>query len=223
MRALILIAPLTVAAVLLTGCVSKTSDSATQATPSAATALSPSAEPATSPVTAASSKPPAAPSWPTPEDCVTYNPASVSVSFAGGLYTVTDGSVVVMRVSGQTGDDVGDIALALAKHYAKHCYLGRTNNREEKNSFIFDYWRAPVSGAAPITNVEESCSPYDRHNLTVEDMGDGNGWRVKDHDHVLGLFDNQTDARNGKLVLGKYSTMCSIGYGDPDPEVVTFA
>ena len=52
------------------------------------------------------------------------------------------------------------------------------------------------------------------NNLTVEDMGGGDGWRVKDHDNVLHLFDNESDARNGKLVLAKYSKNCSIGDND---------
>ena len=56
-------------------------------------------------------------------------------------------------------------------------------------------------------------------------MGDGHGWRVKDHDHVLHEFDNETDARNGALVLAKYSQICQIGSldtTDDDLGSVTF-
>ncbi len=74
-----------------------------------------------------------------------------------------------------------------------------------------------------IPDQEEDCSPYDRNNLTVEDMGNGYGWRVKDHDHVLHLFDNESDARNGKLVLAKYSQICSIGFTDDGREVVSYS
>jgi hypothetical protein len=206
---------------LVSGCAAKAPDAAGQTTPTTVTELSPAPEQAASPRPATSSKAPP-PSWPTPEDCVSYNPSNVTVSFGGDLYTVADGGTVVLRVTGQTGDGTGDKVLALAKRYAKHCYLGRTNNREEKNSFVFDYWRNQVSGAAPVPGSEDDCSQYDNHNLTVEDMGDGNGWRVKDHDHVLGLFDNETDARNGKLVLAKYGQICTIGNGDNDPEVITY-
>ena len=51
----------------------------------------------------------------------------------------------------------------------------------------------------------------------------GTGWRVKDHDHVLHLFDNETDARNGKLVLAKSSQICYIGDNDDGQDVATFA
>ncbi len=74
-----------------------------------------------------------------------------------------------------------------------------------------------------IPDQEEDCSPYDRHNLTVEDMGGGYGWRVKDHDHVLHLFDNESDARNGKLVLAKYSQICSIGFSDDGRDVMSYS
>jgi hypothetical protein len=168
---------------------------------------------------------PAAPAWPSPEDCISYNPANVTVQYEAGFYTVADGSLVVMRLSGAPGENVGDKALALAKRYRKHCFLGRDNTREDKNSYVFDYWRN-ASGMTPaIPDQEDDCSPYDRGNLTVEDMGGGYGWRVKDHDHVLHLFDNQSDARNGKLVLSKYHQICSIGNSgdEDDPEFVSYS
>jgi len=160
----------------------------------------------------------APPSWPTPEDCVSYNPANLTVSFNQGLYSVADGVKEVLRVTGQSGDNTGEKALALAKRYKKHCFIGRNNNRaEERNSFIFDYWRDASGQKPPIPDTEDDCGEYNRNNLTVEDMGDGHGWRVKDHDHILHLFDNGDDARNGKLVLAKYGQICRIGSdGDTD-------
>jgi hypothetical protein len=162
-------------------------------------------------------------SWPTPEDCVSYNPNNLTVQYASGVYSVKDGAKVVMRVSGQPGDTVGDKALALAKRYRKHCTIGRDNGREDENAYVFDYWR-DASGMSPqIPDQEEDCSGYDRTNLQVNDMGSGHGWRVKDDDHVLHVFDNETDARNGKLVLAKYHQICSIGgSGDDNEEVVNY-
>lgn len=155
-----------------------------------------------------------APAWPWPEDCISYNPNSVSVAYDAGVYQVTAGSIVVLQAAGQPGDDTGTKALALAQHYRRHCFLGRTNSREDQGMYVFDYWRDPTGVNTPIPGGDDDCSSYNKNNLTVEDMGDGNGWRVKDHDHVLQLFDNGTDARNGKLVLAKYSTICFIGDGD---------
>jgi hypothetical protein len=155
------------------------------------------------------------PSWPSPEDCVSYNPNNLTVTFASGAYTVSDGSKVVVKVYGQSGDNTGKQALALAQRYSRHCYLGRNNHRtEDREQYIFDYWQNPSGKNTTIPDLEDLCSNYNRNNLTVEDMGDGYGWRVKDHDHVLHLFDNESDARNGKLVLAKYGQICSIGDND---------
>ena len=165
-------------------------------------------------------------SWPTPEDCVAYNPDKVAVTYANGVYTVKDGTKVVLTVPGQSGDNTGDKALALTQRFKKHCYLGRNNNREERNSYIFDYWRDSSGYKPTIADQEEDCSSYNRNNLTVEDMGNNDGWRVKDHDHVLHLFDNGKDANNGKLVLAKYSKICYIGTGDDNntgQDQVTYA
>jgi hypothetical protein len=168
---------------------------------------------ATSAATApATSKATTSASWPTNADCVSYNPKNLTVdgSGASGTFIVSDGNTVVIRVHGQT-DDVGQQALALAERYTRHCYIGRHNSRDPKGDYIFDYWRNPSGLTPPIPNEDDLCSPYNNKNLTVEDMGDGNGWRVKDHDHVLQVFDNGTDAPNGDMVFKKYTEACEIG------------
>jgi hypothetical protein len=181
-------------------------------------------QPANGPAGQTGQPAPPAPSWPSPEDCISYNPGAVAVKYEAGGYTVTDGSKVVVRVYGQPGDTTGQQALALAQRYSRHCFIGRNNNRsEDRNQYIFDYWRDPSGRTSSIVDLEEICSNYNRNNLTVEDMGDGYGWRVKDHDHVLHLFDNETDARNGKLVLAKSGQLCTIGNNDDGQDFVTFA
>jgi hypothetical protein len=161
--------------------------------------------------------------WPSPEDCVAYDPGRLTVQFDNGIYTVGDGTTVVARVHGQDGDGVGDKVLALAQRYRKHCYIGRSNTRvEERGSYIFDYWRGSSGQTPPIPGQDEDCSSYDRGNLTVDDMGNGYGWRVKDHDHVLHLFDNESDARDGALVLARTNQLCFIGDNDGGQDVISY-
>jgi len=174
--------------------------------------------------TGTATRSPAPPAWPSPENCISYNPANVTVNYEAGIHSVNDGNKVIMRLAGGPGDEVGQKGLALAQRYRKHCFLGRDNTREENNAYIFDYWRDPSGQKPTIPGQEDDCSGYDRTNLTVEDMGGGDGWRVKDHDHILHLFDNESDARNGKLVLAKYRTICYIGdAGDDNPNVVSYS
>jgi hypothetical protein len=161
--------------------------------------------------------------WPSPEDCVSYNPNNLTLAYASGTYTVKDGSKLVVKVYGSQGDEVGDKALALAQRYRKHCSIGRDNGREDEASYVFDYWR-DASGLKPtIPGQEDDCSSYDRTDLTVDDMGSGYGWRVRENDHVLHIFDNETDAKAGKLVLAKYGQICFIGdSGDDEQDVVNY-
>ena len=149
--------------------------------------------------------------WPSPEDCISYNPNNVTSRYEAGIWAIVDGNTEIMRLYGGPTENVGQKGVALAKHFRRHCFLGRNNTREEKYSYIFDYWRDPSGQNPAIADQEDDCSPYNKNNLTVENMGSGQGWRVKDHDHVLHLFDNETDARNGKLVLSKYDQICFIG------------
>lgn len=151
--------------------------------------------------------------WPTPEDCIAYNPNNLTKRYEAGIWTVNDGNTQVMRLHGGPSDNVGDKGLALAKRYKSHCFIGRNNHREEKYSFIFDYWRNSSGINTTIPDQEGDCSGYNRGNISVDAMDD-DAYRVKDHDHVLHGFDTKTDANNGKLVLAKYDRICFIGDSD---------
>jgi hypothetical protein len=219
MQRLSLALPLAVIGVLAMGasCGSKP-----QAAPVVSTVVTPSAIPVSSPDPGKATGSPAPPSWPTPEDCITYNPSNVTSHYEAGIYQINDGSKIVLRLHGGPGENVGQQGLALAKRWRKHCFLGRANTREEHGEYVFDYWR-DASGNNPAI-PDENCSSYNKNNLTVEDMGGGNGWRVKDHDHVLQLFDNESDARNGKLVLAKYSKICFLdqAYDNLDRDPISY-
>jgi hypothetical protein len=141
-----------------------------------------------------------------------------------GIYNLLAGGTLVLRVYGQEGDNTGDKVLALAKRYRKHCYIGRSNTRvDERGNYIFDYWRDPSGMKPTIPDQEDDCSSYDPTNLRADDMGGEYGWRVKDDDHVLHLFDNESDAKKGKLVLAKYHQVCFIGDpGDLGRDVIGY-
>ena len=178
--------------------------------------------PPTSKGTTTTTKTSAASSGNTSEDCVSYNPNNVTMHYEAGIFTIDDGSKQVMRLHGDPNSNTGQKGLALAQRYSKHCFLGRTNTREDKGSYVFDYWLNPSGKTPTIADQDNDCSDYNRNNLTVEDMGDNNGWRVKDHDHVLQLFDNGNDARAGKTILAKYSKICFIGDSDDGQDAISY-
>lgn len=229
---------MTCAVVATAGCSSKSVPPSSalgpvSATSPAGTGESPTSEPNTSGTGQQTTKPKnttkpqtTTGDWPNPANCVSYNPGNLTVAFANGAYTVSDGGKKVLTVSGYSDDNTGDQALALAKRYKKHCLIGQGNSRADHYQYVFDYWRSPSGIKTTIPGEEDICSNYDRGNLTVEDMGDGNGWRVKDHDHVLHLFDTGKDARDGDIVLTKYGQICQIGSGsdeDDNSRYVTYS
>jgi hypothetical protein len=151
--------------------------------------------------------------WPSPEDCVAYNPNNLTKKYEAGIWTINDGTTQVMLLHGGPTENLGDKGLALAKRFAAHCYIGRDNHRAEKYSYIFDYWRNPTGVNTTIPDEEDGCSSYDRNNISVDAM-DADAFRVKDHDHVLHGFDTKADANNGKLVLARYGQICFLGNAD---------
>jgi hypothetical protein len=211
MSPLRLAVPLVVAGALLAGCGGKqatTSGAPTpdQTAPTTTAAVAPSSKP-----TATNGGGSSGGDWPSPEDCVSYDPTSLTTHYEAGIWTVGDGSAEAARVAGGPSDNKGQKLLALAQHYRRHCYIGRGRMYEDTTNQVFDYWR-DASGQNPaIPDQDTDCSAYDGTNLTVEDMGGNEGWRVKDHDHVLQRFFTEQDARAGQLVLSKYTKICLIG------------
>jgi len=164
-------------------------------------------------------------SWPSPEDCISYDPNSVTVVYGGGVWSVKAGSVELVRVyGGPDAQQQGKDALAVAKRYKKVCFIGRGNHRDEKELYVFEYWREPSGINTTLPDPEDACSSYNKNNLTVDESGD-NAYRVKDHDHVLQEFDTKQDANNGKLVLSKYSRICYVHSETDDgtPAPITYA
>ncbi len=156
---------------------------------------------------------PAAPpqaQWPSPLDCISYEPTALTDVYAAGVWSIKQGSNEIARVYGGPSENMGEKLLALAKQYRQVCFIGRGNFRDEKVAYIFEYWRNPSGINSPIPDSEDDCSPYDRNNLQVNDMGSGHGWRVKDDDHVLQIFDTEADAINGRIVLAKYNRICYV-------------
>jgi hypothetical protein len=157
------------------------------------------------------------------QDCVTYRVDLLTLNYEAGIYEVDADIAVVARASGGPGGSTGDQVLGLVKRYTKHCYLGRHNTREDHNAYVFDYWLESSKYLTEIPDEEDGCSSYDPTNLTVEDMGSGYGWRVKDHDHVLHLFDNRADAYAGKQIASKYHEICFVGsQDDENSEVLSY-
>ena len=218
MRRIWIATPLALVFVLAATSACGTTPATPAAEPSGAGVLGPSESPSAAPGTetpppgpgAGTTAPPPAAQWPSPLDCISYEPTALTKVYAAGVWSIKQGSNEIARGYGGPTDSTGDKLLALAKRYRQVCFIGRGNFRDEKEAYIFEYWRNPSGINSPIPDSEDDCSSYDRNNLQVNDMGSGYGWRVKDDDHVLQIFDTQADAINGRIVLAKYNQICYV-------------
>jgi hypothetical protein len=163
-------------------------------------------------------------SWPSPEDCIAYDANTLTVNYAAGVWSVRAGTTELVRVFGGPDDPRGEHALNVAKRYTKVCFVGRGNSRDTATEYVFEYWRDPSGLSSPLPDPEDVCSSYDPTNLVHDSMG-SHGWRVRDDDHVLQIFDTEQDAVNGKLVLSKYDRICAVASQTPegDQADITYA
>ena len=125
----------------------------------------------------------------------------------------------LIRVYGGPADDVGDRALAVAKHWNTICYIGRGNPFNNPD-FVFEYWRDQSDFFnTPWPPLAPACDGYNFNTLRVENMGGGLGWRVTDGSKDLQHFASQQDANNGRTVLTKVDELCNIRSETPSPDV----
>src|SRR5687768_12068068 len=112
MRRMTLAAPLAVVFIMAAGasCDSK-SDNAGQQPPEFSSVATATATPGAASSPAKPATTPAAPAWPTPENCVTYNPGNVTKFYEAGIHMIRDGSKEVLRLTGGPGDIVGEQGL----------------------------------------------------------------------------------------------------------------
>lgn len=176
-----------------------TSEPTTTATtnpPSDGTTLKPSAS--------AVAPPPVTPlAWPAPADCISHNPATVSILYtaASNLWQVVDGGHAVLAFKRAVDADQG---LELAKTYKKHCFVGRGT------SHVMDYWLDPVKAAPAIASAD--CLAHDPAQLKIVDLG-APGWRVETTVEAIVVFATKQDAEKALMVMKHYNRHCYIGRG----------
>jgi len=149
-----------------------------------------------------------------PEDCVGFNPANLTVSSAGtsGWY-LRDGthSLALFDTSADAQD-----ALKVARNHTLSCFIGRGNHRSDRYRYLVHYF-AGVSnlpkGAAPVFD----CTSYQAANVTVIAAG-ADGWRLVDGAHVLLTLDTAADGERARLVASAHTQLCVIGRDNSRPD-----
>ena len=144
-------------------------------------------------------------------DCVVYDPGSLKVhKLEGndGFAVAADPTSPVLTLDTESDARRG---LSLARAYKKHCYLGRTSRRPNKNLYLIEYWLEPTGAAAVVDG--EQCFPYNRTALRVIENGP-QGFSLADPPKRLLLADTKADAEKIWEHAQQHSQMCFIGQGN---------
>jgi hypothetical protein len=144
-------------------------------------------------------------------DCTVYDPGSLKVhklDGSDGFAVAADPTNPVLTLDNETDARRG---LSLARAYKKHCYLGRTSKRPNKNLYLIEYWLEPTGAAAVIDG--EQCFAYNRSALRVIENGT-QGFSLADPPKRLLLADTKADAEKIWEHAQQHSQMCFIGQGN---------
>jgi hypothetical protein len=143
------------------------------------------------------------------DDCVNYDPAALrTTSDRSAGWVLTDGSNNLLTLDNESD---ARQALALARRYKSHCFLGRGNTRPNRSDYIIEYWEAPTR--APTVIDAEDCVRYDGGALRIAESG-AQGFVLTDGRSRLLAADTQKDAQKAWDIAQKHSTLCFIGRGN---------
>ena len=147
------------------------------------------------------------------EDCEPYEPAALQTTREQGVGFVLGAAGSVMLTLDSEND--AKRALALARGYKSHCYLGRGNSRPNRSDFITEYWKVP-SGAQIAIDAED-CEAYSRSALRVVDQGPQGFAVLEGTGRRLVQADNQADAQMARTIAQQHTRLCFIGRGNKRP------
>jgi len=148
------------------------------------------------------------------EDCAVYDPGSLRVHKLDGnegFAVASDPANPVLTLDTESDARRG---LSLARAFKKHCYLGRTSRRPNKNQYLIEYWLEPTGAAVVIDG--EQCFAYNRSALRVVENG-AQGFSLADPPRRLLLADTKADAEKIWEHAQTHSQMCFIGQGNRRP------
>ena len=77
--------------------------------------------------------------YPASEDCLAYDPAALRIVDEGARgYLLTDGDSRMLVLDDR---DDAERALRWAKRHTRHCFVGRDNQRTDRDTYILEYWK----------------------------------------------------------------------------------
>ena len=158
---------------------------------------------------------------PAPEDCVTYNPANLTVAAQGDAWILRDGNHSMKLFDTKADADNG---LKVARDWKQMCFIGRDNDMDDRYRYIITYWKTP-SGLPPGLAPTFDCVSYNPAQLTIYSgvahpaNPDLYEWALYAGPLPLLFLASEPDALRAKIVASGNTERCIIGHGNdrPDP------
>ena len=158
---------------------------------------------------------------PAAEDCVSYNPANLTVTASGDAWVLRDGSHSMKLFDTQTDAEDGK---KVARNWTKLCFIGRGNTMADRYRYIITYWKSPSGlplGPAPTFD----CISYNPATLAIYSGTphpadpSQDDWALYSGGTPLLFLASEPDALRAKLVAAANTRLCLIGHGNdrPDP------
>lgn len=144
---------------------------------------------------------------PAPKDCVTYDPALLTVEALGEAWRLRSGSHAMKVFDTKAEAEDG---LKVARNWSSLCFIGRGNDKADRYRFIINYWEEPSGlpfGPAPAFD----CTSYDPDDLEVSPALTGDSWVVRDGGLVVAALATEADAERARVVASEFSQRCFIG------------
>ena len=146
---------------------------------------------------------------PSAEDCVSFDPANLTVEPAGDAWRLMDGGHAMKLFDTQLDAEDG---LKVARNWTRSCFIGRDNDREDRYRYIVHYWQEPSGLPLGLAPSSFDCVSYDPKNLEVSPAVTGDDlWVLRDGGLVITTLASQADAERARIVAGGFSQKCVIG------------
>jgi hypothetical protein len=145
-------------------------------------------------------------------DCLLYNPHDLRIVDEGPSgWLLTDGRSRMLILDNR---EDAEKALALARRYTAHCFIGRDNTRPNRDDYVHEYWLGESGIETVIPN--EDCIPYNPDTLRIVDEG-ANGFLLTDGHSRMAMYATRADADEGLRLAKLYTKQCFIGRGNHRP------
>jgi len=139
------------------------------------------------------------------EDCLGYEPSLLALKKENPAgWVVSQQGRALLRLD-QKGD--GEKALAVARRYKQHCYIGRRNGRPDSTNYYIEYWKGRTDVRTEVK--KEECRPYNPSDLRVIEVGAD--WELRSGGIAIVRAASKLDADKAREVAAQHVAFCQIG------------